>query len=157
MQILGAMSLAILFSKPSPPSLEKGRSCGSAQARKTCGSISSIEPSASWAPATPGRVTPTSASSVTAIDLAALAIAALTHAFCFRLFEFRRLVVVLGRPSTRNRVLRAGAQIHIDVVQIAHHILVLGEGGHDFFLARAEVLLAASNDPEEFGIPDRFQ
>jgi hypothetical protein len=80
-----------------------------------------------------------------------------THAFCFRLFELRRLIVVLGRSSTRNRVLRAGAQIDVNVVEVAHHILVIGEGGHDFFLTASEILLATGDDPEELGVADRFE
>src|SRR4029077_13551551 len=148
---------AILFSKPSPASSDRGRSRGSAQARKTCGSTSSIEPSASYALTRPGRAIATSARIATMIDFIALAIASLTHALRFGFSELRRLVFMLGGPSAGNRILRASAQIHVNVVKIARHILIIGKSRHDLFLAGADILLAARYDSKEFRIANRLQ
>src|SRR5690242_9327607 len=124
-----ANNSAILFSKPSPAWSENGRLRGSAQARNTCGSTSSSAPlrSASCARAAPSsRPRPSAATATPTPDFRFLTLAGLLtslataplirrHAFGLVGVEGGGLWLMLGGAAARYRVLRAGAQINVDV------------------------------------------
>ena len=56
------------------------------------------------------------------------------------------------RPAARQNAVRAGSEIDVDIVEIAHHILIGTKRRHHQLLGRVDVLLAARNDRLELGI-----
>src|SRR5574337_1917023 len=82
---------------------------------------------------------------------------AFAHAFVFGRSESLRLRRMFRRAAARNSVGRARTQVDVNVVEVAHHVLVVGKGRHDLLLAGAEIPSAADDDAVEFGVPDRFE
>ena len=54
-----------------------------------------------------------------------------------------------GRHNAAERVVGAGAQIDVEVVQVAHDVLVQAERGHHPVIAAAEILATADHDLAE--------
>src|SRR5690606_29206190 len=118
---------AILFSKPSPLSLEKGMLDGSAHTRSDVRSTRSTRtPSAACAlvASTPPSATPTAAARLI-----------VTEAALFILSGRLRFVGPLAGTAAWQHSIRAGFQIDVDVVDVAHDIGVIAERGHDALLA----------------------
>ena len=62
------------------------------------------------------------------------------------------LVFVLGRPHPTERIVGARAQINKDVVDHAHHVLIVAERGHDVLVGGVHVLAAAGDHAEEVAV-----
>ena len=56
------------------------------------------------------------------------------------------LFVVLCWPAPWNRAVCSRLQINIDVIKVAHHVLILPERRHDIVLRRADILAASGDD-----------
>src|SRR5262245_824024 len=132
---------AILFSNPSPLSFENGRLAGSAHTRSAVRLTRSTRcPSAARTGA--ARLM----SSRTAASVAALL---LTEARFLVRFSGGRLLVPFGRPPSRQYTVRTRFQVHIDVVDVAHDVVVIAEHRHHALLVGAHHLAAAGDDRHE--------
>ena len=67
------------------------------------------------------------------------------------------LVFMAGRPAAWNGIVGAGAQIDIDVVDVAHHIDVGGEGRHHLVIGGIDILAAVGDDADEVRIAERLE
>src|SRR5688500_11413893 len=136
---------AILFSKPSAFSLENGMFAGSAQTRSTRRLTRSAR-CPSWAlAANPLAVTsrPRTASATRLASKTGL----------FKLIQLLGLVVALGGTAASQRAVGAGLEINIDVVDVAHDVLVIAERRHDALAAAGFVHDApAGDDTHEFAV-----
>ena len=56
-----------------------------------------------------------------------------------------------------NRIVRSRAEININIVDIAHDVLVIAKCGHHLVFAAAEILPAANDNPVKFGVVYCFQ
>src|ERR1700728_4444277 len=79
------------------------------------------------------------------------------HAFVFGSSEGLRLGSVFVGSSAPNRSRRASAQININVIQIAHRILVVRESWHHEVVAVQEVLPSADDDSEKLSVAHCLQ
>src|SRR3990170_2716346 len=153
------MMSAILFSKPSFFSFEKGRLAGSAQTRRTL-RLTRSERWPSTADAAPAsmqrRPRPPRAAPIHAEDvLCALA----TKAGLLLFFRLLRLLVAIATaelPGGQGAA-RASLQVNIQVVDEAHHVLVVAEGGHDELGAGGIADASASDDAEKVAVGHRLE
>src|SRR5664279_5284526 len=67
------------------------------------------------------------------------------------------LVFMFGGTPPRNGAVGAGAQIHIDVVEEAHHVRVFGERRHHLAVGGVDVLAAVGRDFVEVDVAERLQ
>src|SRR5258707_1195886 len=126
------MISAILFSKPSRLSLEKGRSFGSAQ---TLSSVRDTSSTPVCAVADPTRPS----SPINPAGRAALIIAG----------PFR--------PAPPERAVGPRLQVAVDIVEIIHHILRRAEGRHDVVGRGRDVLSAVDHDLGELVMVEMLQ
>src|SRR5450759_263332 len=68
-----------------------------------------------------------------------------------------RLVFVVGGTATRNGIVGARAQIHIDVVEVAHHIYVRRERRHDLVVGGVNIFATVGYDFVELDVAERLQ
>src|SRR5919109_2098087 len=136
---------AILFSKPSPLSLENGMLAGSAQTRSAVRFTRSTRcPSAANTDVTsaPANSATTSAATIL-LD---------TEARLLMLLRGRGLVCPLGRASAREAPDGAGLEVNIKVVDVAHHVGIVAERRHHAGLVGPYDLAAAGDNQHEIGI-----
>src|ERR1700761_4239348 len=62
-----------------------------------------------------------------------------TCATGFRLLGGVGLVFMSGRTATRNGIVGAGTQIHIDIVDVAHHVHIGCERRHDLVVGDVHI------------------
>jgi len=67
------------------------------------------------------------------------------------------LVFLVARTDARHGAGGPGLQVDVQVVGVAHDVLVIAEGRHDLFLARLRVALSAGEDADELLVADRLQ
>src|ERR1700712_2452893 len=75
-----------------------------------------------------------------------------TRATGFRLLGGFGLVFMGGRTAARNGTIGARAQIHVDVVQIAHHVHIGSERRHHLVIGGVDVLAAIGDDVGEVAV-----
>src|SRR5665213_4528628 len=68
-----------------------------------------------------------------------------------------RLVFMAGRSAAGNGIVGAGAQIDIEVVDVAHHIDVGGEGRHHLVIGGIDMLAAVGDDADEVRIAEGLE
>ena len=56
------------------------------------------------------------------------------------------------RPPTPDRIIGARAQVHEDIIEVTHHIVIRAERRHDVFLRGVHVLSAACNDGKKITV-----
>src|SRR4029079_11195810 len=153
-----AMMFAILFSKPSSFSFENGMFAGSAQTRSTW----RLTRSERW-PSTGNaalvravrKPRPQIAAPASFVSLAVLATKAI---FLFLLSLFRFVgAVATTELARRQRAGRTSLEVYVEVVDEAHHVLVVAERGHHKFGTGFVALLARRHDPEEVAVRDPLQ
>ena len=59
---------------------------------------------------------------------------------------------MFSRPSAGYRIVGSRTKINVDIVDVAHDVLIIPERRHDLVFAAAEILLAADDNPVEFGV-----
>src|SRR5262245_13076960 len=140
---------AILFSKPSPLSLENGMLAGSAHTRRDMRLTRSLRwPSAACAE--PERFAPAKRLSSSATLLLLLLLGA--KAGLLVLFRSRRLIGALHGASTREPALRSCLQVDEDVVDIAHDVGVIAQRRHNTLAGGADILASAGHDQQEIRV-----
>src|SRR5258705_8654258 len=92
-----------------------------------------------------------------AVGLRALMSAFLAKAGVLRLSECLGLRLALFRPRPSERLVGAGAQVNVDVIDVALDIRIGAECRHDVFLVRAYVLAPARDDAEEIAVAEPFE
>src|SRR5262245_19779322 len=136
---------AILFSKPSALSLEKGRLAGSAHTR----SVVRLTRSTRWATAAPGR----SPAPIRTTSMSpALRRLLVTETGLFRRLGRGRFLHPLGGATGRQRAVSARLQIHVDVVDVAHDVGVIAQRRHLALFVRAHHFEATGDDLHEVGV-----
>src|ERR1700761_8150501 len=80
-----------------------------------------------------------------------------TRATRFGLLGGFRLVFVRRRTPTRNGIVGARAQIHVDIVDVAHDVHVARERGHHLVVGGIDVLAAVGHDIDEVAVAQRLQ
>src|SRR3984957_12463420 len=68
-----------------------------------------------------------------------------------------RLVLMFGWTTAGNGVVGARAQIDVDVVEIAHHVLVRRELRHHLVVGGVNVFAAVGDDVGEVAVAQRLQ
>src|SRR5665213_420674 len=68
-----------------------------------------------------------------------------------------RLVFVVGRTAAGDGIVGARAQVHIDVVEVAHHVDVGGERRHHLVVGGVDMLAPVGDDVGEVRIAQRLQ
>src|SRR5262245_52307424 len=132
---------AILFSKPSPLSLENGMLAGSAHTRSDKRLTRSIRwPSAARAEAT----TP-----MLSRMLSSVARLLPAKASFVMLVRCRRSFGTLERTPARQAAFGARLEINVYVIDVAHHIWIIAECRHNALLGGADRLAAARDDLQE--------
>src|SRR6185436_10883093 len=142
---------AILFSKPSPFSLENGMLAGSAHTRRERRLTRSLRcPSAARAG---GAVrVPTAMPSNAAAIRIAPAVLLGAKAGLLMLVGSCGLIGALGRAPARQAALGARLEVDVDVVDVAHHVGIIAERRHHVLLGGVHVLAAAGDDLQEVRI-----
>src|SRR5258708_4757560 len=92
-----------------------------------------------------------------AVGLRALMSAFLAKAGVLRLGERLGLRFALFRPRPSEGLVGAGAQVNVDVIDIAHDIRIGAECRHDVFLRRAYILAPARHDAEEIAVAEPLE
>src|SRR5258708_15099138 len=77
---------------------------------------------------------------------------AFAHAGALRLLCGGRLVFVFGRTHPAQRIVAAGAQIDIEVIQVTGDVRIVPERRHHISLRRADILATAGDDAEEVAV-----
>src|SRR5262245_7847106 len=140
---------AILFSKPSPLSLENGRLAGSAQTRSAVRSTRSIRCPC----ATPRGSTRPRANSVASLARLLL----FTEASLLVLFGGGGLIDPLGRAPAWYGPVCARLQVDVDVFEIARDVAIVAKCRHDTLFVRADHLPAGGDDQDELRIAPVLQ
>jgi hypothetical protein len=78
------------------------------------------------------------------------------HACCFGFREGGGLCRLFLRPAAADGVGRARPQINVDIVEIAHNILVRAESRHHILLRRVHLLAPVRHDIEKVRIGHRL-
>src|SRR5688572_3004544 len=139
---------AILFSKPSPLSLENGRLAGSAHTRsdsRLTRSIRCPSPARAAGAGSAQTETPSSAAAILSTAVALLGAKAGLLMFGRRL----GFVGAPGRAPAWQRAVRAGLEIDVDVVDVAHHVGIIAECRHHALPRRAHPLATAGDHQQE--------
>src|SRR5262249_45515680 len=144
---LFASSSAILFSNPSPLSLEKGRLPGSAQTRRADRSTASTRSTALVAVGANAAAALTSMTAKAKRGRGITVLAA--HAGVRGIGRGLRLARMLGGPAAADHAVGPGLQIGIDVINIAHDVRIGAERRHLQILRGVHVLLAIGDDADE--------
>src|SRR5580704_148249 len=79
------------------------------------------------------------------------------HAGIFCLGERIRPVLVLLGSTASDGVVGAGAQVHGDVVNVAHDVRILAERRHDVLLRFAYVFATTRDNPEKIVVVDPLE
>src|SRR5262245_57293254 len=137
-----AKSSAILFSKPSPLSLEKGRLAGSAHTR----SAVRLTRSTRWPAATWGRSPAPNRARAIGPALSRLLA---TETGLFRRVGRCRLFHPLGGAAARQGAVRARPQVNVDVVDVAHDVGIIAQGRHLALFVRAHHFAATGDHQHE--------
>src|SRR5262245_27993951 len=148
-----ATSSAILFSKPSPLSLEKGRLAGSAHTR----SAVRLTRSTRWAAAARGG---SPAPNRARANSPALSRLLATETGLFRRIGRCWLFHPLGGATARQHAVRARPQVNVDVVDVAHDVGIIAQGRHLALFVRAHHFAATGDHQHEVLIAhglERFQ
>src|SRR5918994_190867 len=136
---------AILFSKPSPLSLENGMLAGSAQTRSAVRLTRSARcPSAVLTNAAKPAPKSTISSATRRLFPAETGL--------LMLFRRSRLFDPLGRASARQYAVCARHQVDVYVVNVAHDVGVVAECRHLALLVSPDYFAAASDNSHEVGI-----
>src|SRR3984885_10247762 len=67
------------------------------------------------------------------------------------------LVFVFGRTAARNDVVGAGAQIGVDVGEVAHHVHIGRKRRHHLVVGGIDILAAVGDDVVEVDVAQRLQ
>src|SRR5258708_29087846 len=92
-----------------------------------------------------------------AVGFPALMSALLAKADVLRLGKRLGLSLALFRPRPSKGLVGAGAQVNVDVIDVAHDIRIGAECRHDVFLCRAYVFAPPSHDAEEIAVAEPLE
>src|SRR5919109_5298855 len=133
---------AILFSNPSPFSLENGMLAGSAQTRRAVRSTRSTRWFSAAIPQVPDPAISKDSSKVARRSPP-------TKAGLFMTLRPLGFLCALGRASAREGPVSARLQVDVDVVDVAHHVGIIAERRHHTLFVGAHHHPTAGDDLQE--------